>query len=312
LPSGSWTFGVNDYSAECSAIAGCDAGSLSGTYDMSVLVSPGPLPSPGTLAVDVYLVTAIVDAGAAVTSSGIEQFASRFSEFYAQAGICISTITFHDVPAWAHKKYDSVSVSYEDVALNPCSDYRQLLTLAEPNRAVPLFFVDDLVNGKAPAGDVIIGQDGSIPAPPTFNGTVAGGAVVLTADLNATLGCGTTFSPRICGPDLIAGIGAHETGHFLGLLHTTENTGDFFDSLIDTPACVCTLCALEPGAAAACTNNPDGGEPTVADNTLCSGASQQCGGASFLMFWLLSADTKGVFSAEESAVMRANPLISAP
>jgi hypothetical protein len=312
LPSGTWSFGVNDYAAECHATAGCDAGPVGSTYDMSVVVSPGPLPSPGSLALDVYLVTGLVDAGTAVTNPGIAHFASRFADFYAQAGICVSSITFHDVPAWAHNKYDSLSVGYQDVALNPCSDYHQLFTLAESNRSVPLFFVDDLVNGNAPAGDFIIGQDGAIPAPPTFNGTVAGGAVVLAVDLASTSGCGTRFNPRNCGPDLVAAISAHETGHFLGLLHTTEDTGDFFDPLIDTPACVCTLCALEPGAAAACTNNPDGGVPTVVDNTVCSGLSQDCGGANFLMFWLLSANTTGAFSAEESAVMRSNPLISAP
>jgi hypothetical protein len=313
LPTGTWSFGVNDYAAECFGLSGCDAGPPTNTYDMSVLVSPGPLPSPGTLALDVYLVTTTLDAGSAVTSPAIEKFASRFAEFYAQAGICVRTITFHDVPAWAQAKYDSISVSYDDVSLTPCSDYHQLFTLAVPGRTVPLFFVDDLVNGNAPPGDVIIGQDGAIPAPPAFNGTVAGGAVVLAADLGSWPACGTEFNPAICGPDLVGAIAAHETGHFLGLLHTTEQTGDFFDPLIDTPACVCALCVFDPpAAAAACSSNPDGGQPTIVDNTVCSTRSQQCGGASFLMFWLLSTDTQGLFSAEESAVMRANPLISAP
>jgi hypothetical protein len=312
LPSGTWSFGVNDYAAECYGIAGCDGGSLSNTYDMSVVLSPGPLPSPGSLAVDVYLVTTTVDAQAAVSSPAIQHFAARFAEFYAQAGICISTFTFRDVPAWAQAKYDSVSVGFDDVELTPCSDYHQLFTLAVSDRAVPLFFVDDLVNGNAPSGDVIVGQDGAIPAPPTFNGTVAGGAVVLAVDLTSTTGCGTAFNPATCGPDVVAAIGAHETGHFLGLLHTTEQTGTFFDPLIDTPACVCALCETSPGEAAACTSNPDGGSPTVVDNTVCNGASQQCGGAPFLMFWLLSPDTKGSFSTEESQVMRANPLLAAP
>jgi hypothetical protein len=312
LPDGTWSFGVNDYAFECFGVAGCTGGSQTNTYNMSVLVSPGPLPSPGQLAVDVYLVTSSLDAGMAVTNPAVHQFASRFAEFYAQAGICISTITFHDVPAWANAKYASISVAYEDVALTPCSDYHQLFTLAQADRAVPLFFVDDLVDGNAPPGDTIVGEDGAIPAPPTFNGTVAGGAVVLAADLTVTSGCSATFDPFTCGPDLVGAIGAHETGHFLGLLHTTESTGDFFDPLIDTPACVCALCETNRGAEAACSNNPDGGEPTIVDNTVCSGVSQQCGGAAYLMFWLLSPDTKGLFSAEESAVMRANPLIAAP
>jgi hypothetical protein len=64
--------------------------------------------------------------------------------------------------------------------------------------------------------------------------------------------------------------------------------------------------------AAACSQNPDGGQPTLVDNTLCNGGTQQCGGASLLMFWILTSDMKGFVSPEEAAVMRANPLIAAP
>jgi hypothetical protein len=311
LPSGTWSFGVNDYAAECAVTPGCSGGSTMDTYETSVVVSPGPLPSPGTLAVDVYLVTTIVDAGVAVSDSAIRQFAARFSEFYAQAGICISTFTFHDVPAWARAKYDSVAVDYTDITLDPCSDYHQLFTLAEPNRTIPLFFVDDLTAANVPPGDVILGVDGAIPGPPTFNGTVAGGAVVLATDLTSLADCSATFDVD-CGPDRVAAIGAHESGHFLGLFHPTESEGTFFDPLIDTPACVCSLCETSPAAIAACGGNPDGGEPTIVDNHVCDGLSQQCGGAPYLMFWLLTGSTKGVFSAEESRVMRANPLIAAP
>jgi hypothetical protein len=312
LPSGTWSFGVNDYAFECANTQGCSGGSTTNTYNMSVLVSPGPLPSPGTLAVDIYLATTSLDAGTAVTNPAVQRFAARFASFYAQAHICISSFTFHDVPAWAHAKYDSVAVDYNDTTLDPCSDYHQLFTLAESDRAIPLFFVDDITAGSAPAGDEILGQDGAIPAPPTFNGTVAGGAVVLAADLTSTQGCTANFSQDTCGPDRVAAVGAHESGHFLGLFHPTEFTGDAFDPLIDTPACVCALCETSRGAAAACGSNPDGGEPTVVDNSVCDGASQQCGGAPYLMFWFLSVDTQGVFSAEESRVMRSNPLIAAP
>jgi hypothetical protein len=312
LPSGTWTFGVNDYAFECAHTQGCSGGSTTDTYATSVVVSPGPLPSPGTLAVDIYLVTESLDAGAAVSSPAIQAFVARFASFYAQAHICISSFTFHDVPAWAQAKYDSVAVDYTDTALDPCSDYHQLFTLGESSRSIPLFFIDDITAGNVPPGDEIVGEDGAIPGPPTFNGTVAGGAVVLAADLTSTQGCTASFSPNTCGPDRVAAIGAHESGHFLGLFHPTESSGTFFDPLIDTPACVCALCETSRGAAAACGSNPDGGEPTVVDNSVCDGLSQQCGGAPYLMFWLLTVDTQGVFSAEESRVMRANPLIAAP
>jgi hypothetical protein len=312
LAAGTWSFVVNDYAQECLSTPGCDGGSASSTYDMSVVVSPGPLPSRGNLAVDVYLVTTSVSAAAAVASPAVQGFASRFASFYAEAGVCIGSITFHDVPAWAQAKYASLSVASDDVELNQCSDYHQLFTLAEPSRSMALFFVDDLVNGSPAAGDEIVGQDGAIPGLPGFNGTIAGGAVVLAADLTTTTGCGTQFNAASCGPDLVAGISAHETGHFLGLFHPTESTGDAFDPLIDTPACVCALCETDPSARAACSANPDGGQPTLVANDVCSGTTQQCSGANLMMFWLLTSSWAGAITPEEAAVMRANPLIAAP
>jgi len=312
LAAGTWSFVVNDYALECLSTPGCDGGSASSTYDMSVVVSPGPLSASGGLAVDVYLVTTSLDAQAAVSSPAVQSFASRFAGFYAQAGVCIGSITFHDVPAWAQAKYASLSVASTDVELDACSDYHQLFTLAEPSRSMALFFVDDLVNGTPASGDEIVGQDGAIPGLPGFNGTIAGGAVVLAADLTTTTGCGTQFNSASCGPDLVAGISAHETGHFLGLFHPTESTGDAFDPLVDTPACVCALCETDPVALAACSTNPDGGEPTLVTNDVCSGASQQCGGANLMMFWLLTSSWTGDITPEEADVMRANPLLAAP
>jgi hypothetical protein len=312
LPAGTWTLTVNDYAQECLHTPGCDGGSASSIYDVSVVVSPGPLPSQGTLAVDIYLVTTSLDAAAAVTSPAVQRFASRYAGFYAQAGVCIGSVTFHDVPAWAQAKYASLSVAAGDTELDPCSDYHQLFTLAESSRSMALFFVDDLVNGGSAPGDEIVGQDGAIPGPPGFNGTIAGGAVVLAADLMTTFGCGTQLNTGTCGPDLVSGISAHETGHFLGLFHPTESTGDAFDPLVDTPACVCALCETDPVAASACSSNPDGGLPTLVSNDVCSGAAQQCGGANLMMFWLLTSTWAGDISPEEAEVMRANPLLAAP
>ncbi len=311
LPGGTWRFGVNDYASECASTPACDGGSQSSTYNVSVVVSPGPLSAHGALSVDVYLATTALNAQMAATSPAVQAFAARYAAFYAQAGICVGTITFHDLPAWAQAKYASLSVGEDNVELDACSDYHQLFTLADSTRGMALFFVDELVAGDEPPGDEIVGQDGAIPGPPGFNGSVAGGAVVVAADLTSTSGCGTQFNAS-CGPDLVAGISAHETGHFLGLFHPTESTGDAFDPLVDTPTCVCALCETNPVAAAACGANPDGGFPTFVSNDVCSSGTQQCGGANLMMFWLLTSSWAGDLTPEESAVMRANPLIAAP
>jgi hypothetical protein len=312
LPGGQWTFDVNDFATELQGQQGCDAGTLRNTYDVSVVVAPGPLPPTGQLAVDIYLVTSGLDAGGAVDAPYVQQFAARFASFYANAGVCVSTMTFHDVPQWALDKYRSIDVD-DTVIQDPCSDFRQMFTLAESGRSMALFFVEDLVTtAPLPPLASIVGVDGAIPGTATYNGTIAGGAAVLASDLSATAGCTSQFQPTTCGPDLVSVISAHETGHFLGLFHPTEQTGDSFDPLADTASCVCALCETDPVAAAACTNNPDGGQPTVVDNSVCSSATQLCGGPNLLMFWVDTTAMKGDISPQQAAVMRANPLISGP
>jgi hypothetical protein len=310
LPGGTWSVVVNDFANEFNGpgVGACDAGTVRNAYDVEVVVTPGPLPSTGQLGVDIYLVSKTLDAGTAVNNAGVQQFALRFASVYANAGVCINTVTFHDVPTWAQDAYASVDVD-DSTTQDPCSDFRQMFTLAEPGRTMALFFVDDITATGVPEGDEIVGKDGAIPGMATFNGTTAGGSVVLNADLAVVAGCSAALDPFNCGPDRVALIAAHETGHFLGLFHPTEQTGDEFDPLVDTASCVCALCETNAASAANCS---DGGTPTVVDNTVCSGTTQQCGGANLLMFWLLTTSMEGAITPEQGAVMRASPLISAP
>lgn len=307
LPGGQWSFQVNDYANEFSGPGGCDAGVARNTYDVQVVVSPGPLATRGQLSADVYLVTQQFKAATAVSNPNVQRFANSFAQIYAQAGVCVSTVTFHDVPQWAVNKYASLPSVDDSVTQDPCSDFRQMFTLAEPGRTIALFLVDELapVDGQ---GNQIVGKDGAIAGMATYNGTTVGGAAVSLADLSSSVNCGSGLNPYTCGPDETAAIAAHETGHFLGLYHPTEETGDSFDPLVDTATCVCSLC--ETGAAAA--NCSDGGQPTIVSNNVCSGTTQQCGGAGLTMFWVLTPSSQGLFSPQEASILRANPLLAAP
>jgi hypothetical protein len=309
LPAGTWSFGVNDYALECLSTPGCSGGTEGNTYDLSVLVKAGPLPGTGQMAVDVYLVSTSLQAGTAVTSPAVERFANRFAAFYAQAGVCVSAITFHDVPDWAKAKYASLSVDDADL---PCGEFRQMFTLAQPGRTMALFLVDELVTTVSPGhGQSLVGLDGAIPGTATFNGTIAGGAAASGSDLTSVAGCvGPGFSAA-CGPDAVAYVSAHETGHFLGLFHPSESSGTLFDPLVDSPACVCSLCQ-SASTAATCGENPDGGEPAQVLPDVCSSPTQECGGADLLMFWLLTDSSVGNVTPEQSAVIRTNPLIAPP
>ncbi len=308
LPTGQWSFEVNDYANVFSGPGGgCDAGPLRNTYDVQVVVSPGPLLATTHLSMDVYLVTQQFRAATAVNNPAVQRFANAYASVFAGAGVCVTTVTFHDVPPWAINKYSSLSSVDDAVVQQPCSDFRQMMTLAEPGRTMALFLVDELAPVDA-QGNQTVGQDGAIPGMGSYNGATVGGAAASLADLSATGNCGSGFSPYVCGPDFTALIAAHETGHFLGLFHPTEQTGDFFDPLVDTAACVCALC--ETGVAA--TNCSDGGQATLVDDSVCSGATAQCGGANLAMFWLLTQADKGQFSPQEAAILRANPLLSAP
>ena len=145
-------------------------------------------------------------------------------------------------------------------------------------------------------GAIAVGVDGSIPGPSGFPGTVFGGAAVgLFGELGVG-SCSETGPPNLsaCGTDRIAYVAAHEVGHWLGLYHTTEATGDFFDPLSDTPRCPRSTCA--PGA-------------QVVSGAACT-ASASCGGGSNLMFWLLDvARSTGELSRDQAQLVRLNPAV---
>jgi hypothetical protein len=303
VPEGTWKFVVNDYANECTFVSGCsDGGSADSIYDVSVITRTRPQGS--TLDAALYIVadvtlpssTVPLRAANANSDSSVKRMVQSFQFILAQAGIT-ANVTFYDVSASARARFGT-NLSVTNTG--PCEEMNQMFTLSSANggNVMNLFFVQGLQSSDSTGSFFVVGVDGTIPGPSSFNGTVQSGAVVSMADLfSGTAYCTGNLDLR-CGADQVAYVAAHETGHFLGLFHTTEKEGADFDPLTDTPKCPCSTCATNRSACG--TSNPP---PMLASNCL----SSSCGGGDNLMFWLLAPG--GKLSPQQAQVMRLNPLV---
>ena len=300
-PPGHWSVEVNDYAFECTQpvyAAICFGGTTTDRYDITVITKP-IAPRAGSVNVSVYLATEALTARTAVASPSMHRFVNTVAGLYAQAGIGLDRVTIYDLPDWAKLRYAS-GVDAADTG--PCSNLAQLLTLSRPANELAFFFVDAiLVDG---GNFNVVGIDGSIPGPASLGGTIASGSVVTASDLGAGT-CGPVTDFANCGADSVAYIAAHEGGHYMGLYHTTEATGDNFDPLRDTPTCTCSAC-FDAAHAALCE-----AYEWYKDAATCTQTrSSPCGGGNNLMFWVFDTTVpQGVLSPEQAKVMRANPLV---
>lgn len=323
LPAGRWRFTVNDYARLCRAVGPSCAvdPQLTGVYRVQLFTDARPFTSTGTLDLEVYLATdptsRLATAAAAAQDPAFTRWVTSLGAYLAKAGVCLGTVTLHDLPAWARERYAPGGVV--DVSgggqglpafqtLPGCDDLSQLFTVGlAQSRAVHLFFADALTDETD--GLTVLGVDGSIPGPSGAPGTVNGGAVVGLFDLLGAGTCtGTEPDLSRCGSDVLALVTAHEAGHWLGLYHTTEAPGIFFDPLSDTDTCACLDCVpfsqrracAERGAA----------NPTFVTNSSCSGRRPRCGGGQNLMFWLFDDRfATGELSRQQGDVVRRNPAV---
>ena len=316
IPEGTWKFKVNDYAYECTLanVSGCtDGGTLDNTYEVSVLTRPAR--GGSTMAVDFYIVADMNNASGqpltaanAGTDPSVLRMEKTYKDLMTRAGIT-ANVTFRDVSANDRARFGT-NISAQ--ATGPCDELSQMFTLSgqNPGNTMNVFLVQGLRSASS-GGGTVVGIDGTIPGPSSYNGTVHSGAVVSAVDLFASnlQNCPASgFEVGACGPDRVAYIAAHETGHFLGLFHTTEQEGADFDPLNDTAKCPCTSCASPP-------DRPNCGSPSSASqpsltNNLCLSPGAGCGGGDNLMFWFLQpGGPLGNITAQQAQVMRLNPVV---
>ncbi|HYV64688.1 MAG TPA: hypothetical protein VE964_00510 [Myxococcales bacterium] len=309
VQQGTWSFNVNDFAQECTQFANCTPRTPPGSqYDIRVLLKPGLPGATGTVDLAFYFIGgAIGTAAAAQTSQAFARMLQTLGAFWGNAGLCIGKVTLYDVPGWAKTKWGG-AINID--AQGPCSDLAQIFTLSAPGNQINFFFLTGFTSASS-GGGTIVGVDGSIPGPSSLGGNVNSGASVNGSDLS-TSGCTMSgIDIANCFADEVAYIVAHEGGHFMGLYHTTEGTGDLFDPLLDTATCPCTSCAPSNQRSNCLANNPNTPSPTFIRNGSClnPGPSPACGGGDNLMFWFLGPGSTGALSPHQGQVMRSNLVV---
>ncbi len=171
-------------------------------------------PTAGVLDLNVYLTGAQGwTAESAPTDTTLQQMLAEVEAIYSGVGIRLGVITYTDVPE-EYAVIESVLFGTKLQELFALSD-------GHPRDALNIFLVDELFAGSGPDGmSVLLGIAGGIPGP-IEAGTVQSGVAI-----------NTTGDPALDVPT--SRVIAHEVGHYLGLFHSSEASGDLHDPIADT------------------------------------------------------------------------------
>jgi hypothetical protein len=226
---------------------------------------------PATQALDVVLAFAGapqgMNAAAARSDGDFQRALTEYTRLYNAMGVAVNVADYVDLGQALGDKLRVV-----DGVEGPDSELAQLLAAApDAGQGMTFYFVDEIVDAQE--GFTILGISGGIPGPPGIHGTPHSGVAVTLA--------GFRSDPVELGRTI-----AHEGGHYLGLFHTSEASGNSHDPLPDTAQC-----------GADRDSNWDG-YVTIAE---CAGR-----GAENFMFWLSGPNTEQT-SVEQGLVLRRNP-----
>lgn len=201
------------------------------TAEVIILRRRGTQPVSGSVDVNFFVLD-----GSGLERAGLEQAAALFAQVFAEAHIRVGTMTLITVTG----AEDLLSVPGSASAGSLLRQVPPLSNLASNPVACNIFFVRELTDDEGNAG--LYGISLGIPAALTIPGTISSG-VVINVSAHETAG---GFDSRELGQTI-----THETGHSLGLYHTSERDASDHDTISDTPECV----GAEPLSADGC---PDG------------------------------------------------------
>lgn len=185
-------------------------------------VKSGPSPTQERVPMTFwFMLNSYLNAELARNDPTFQAAVSKMVSIYASAGIDIAPIVYRDVPeplASEFVAFDYVETPIEEVI-------GQVLG-QRPASGTHMFFNDQLFDSE---GSILYGISAGLPGPPAVNDTAALGVFVAldTHDVGSgqldALELGATMS--------------HELGHYFGLFHISEATGDSHDPLSDTAEC---------------------------------------------------------------------------
>ncbi len=179
--------------------------------------------APGhRLDVDVHLVGLPgLNSEAAASDPRLGRIWRQVRDIFESQGLTIGELRYHDVSAADAARF---------AVLRSHGDFAALMTRARWTRAddrgAHLFLVRSFMydDGTGP-----VGLSGALPGPVGLGGHQAAGVAVSTESLE--------LQADEEAERLLAIAIAHELGHWLGLLHTSEASGQRHDPIRDTPEC---------------------------------------------------------------------------
>lgn len=183
-------------------------GNVPDDISVTLALRTGALPSnASTLAVQPFL------ASGRFSAADIQPALDEMRRVYEQAGV---TLQIANPILVREPAFRILSFDFTD-------PITRRLVRKGPAGFANLFFVDDFAGGAGILG-IAAGIPGALGSVSNRNGVLIG----LNGHLDGNQQLALNFLAETAG---------HEMGHFLGLFHTTEQTGRQFDILADTPVC---------------------------------------------------------------------------